>query len=503
MTGQAEGLSWQVKSIAAQTGDVGASNGWLALAMVLGTILVVTGFISVLGMALIYIERRVAAHFQCRVGPNRVGPFGLLQTVADTIKLLLKEDIVPTQADGLLHIVAPAISFAGMLLVLVALPMSPQLQVVDLNIGVVYVTAVSGLGVLGILLGGWSSNNKWSLLGAMRAGAQIISYEVSATLALLVVVVFAGTLQLSGIVLSQQEGWWIWRAHGSGIAAFIVFVIAGTAEINRTPFDLAEGESELTAGFHTEYSGLRFAFFFLSEFLNMFVLSAMAATLFLGGWMPLHIGHFAGFNQLMDLIPPGVWFATKTAAMIFVLMWFRWTFPRLRVDQLMRLEWKVLLPIGFVNLFLAAILVVTGLYFFPTDGIKMPASSVPGTLQMGGPGMAPGMGGMPPGMGGMPGGMGGMPGGMGGMPGGMGGMPGGMGGMPGGMGGMPGGMGGMPGGMGGMPGGAGGMPGGMGGMPGGMGGMPGGAGGMPGGAGGMPGGMGGMAPGSANQGGVR
>lgn len=362
-------MAWQVTTMADRTAAVLAEHPWIALGYVLGTIVAVTAFMTVLGLALIYAERKVAAHFQCRVGPTRVGKFGLLQTIADALKLLLKEDIVPRDADGVLHLIAPVLSFAGMLLVLIVLPMSPTLQVADVNIGVLYVGAVSGLGVLGILLGGWSSNNKWSLMGAMRAGAQIISYEVSATLALLVVVVFAGTLQLGGIVQSQADGWWIWRAHGSGLVAFVIFVVAGTAEINRTPFDLAEGESELTAGFHTEYSGLRFAFFFLSEFLNMFVLAAMASTLFLGGWMPLHIGHassgpLAVWNAAMDVIPPGLWFTLKTGGMIFLIMWFRWTFPRLRVDQLMRLEWKILLPVGFANLFVAATLVVTGLYFY-------------------------------------------------------------------------------------------------------------------------------------------
>ncbi len=357
-------MSWQVKTMAERTGDLLPGSPWTAVLYVLLTILAVTAFVTLCGLVLIYAERKVSAHFQCRLGPMRVGWHGLLQTIADTIKLLLKEDIVPRDADALLHILAPVLSFAGMLLVMIALPMSPSIQVADMNIGVLYVTAVSGLGVLGILLGGWSSNNKWSLLGAMRAGAQIISYEVSATLALLVVVLFAGTLQLSGIVQSQETGWWIWRAHGCGIVAFSIFMIAGTAEINRTPFDLAEGESELTAGFHTEYSGLRFSFFFLSEFLNMFVLAAMASTLFLGGWMPLHVGHFTVFNGIMDLLPPGLWFTLKTSAVIFLIMWFRWTFPRLRVDQLMRLEWKILLPIGFVNLFVSAACVVTGFYFF-------------------------------------------------------------------------------------------------------------------------------------------
>ena len=358
-------MAWQVNTVAQRTGDVLLSSPWMAALYVLATVLAVTAFVTLAGLVLIYAERKIAAHFQCRLGPMRVGWHGTLQSIADAVKLLMKEDTVPFDADGLLHILAPVLSFAGMLLVMIVLPMSPTLQVADMNIGVLYVTAVGGLGVLGILLGGWSSNNKWSLLGAMRAGAQIISYEVSATLALLVVVLFAGTLQLSGIVQSQDTGWWIWRAHGCGLVAFAIFVIAGTAEINRTPFDLAEGESELTAGFHTEYSGLRFSFFFLAEFLNMFVLAAMAATLFLGGWMPLHIGHLAGFNGVMDILPPGLWFTLKTSAMIFLIMWFRWTFPRLRVDQLMRLEWKVLLPVGFLNLFVAATLVVTGGYFFP------------------------------------------------------------------------------------------------------------------------------------------
>ncbi len=321
--------------------------------------------VTFLGLVLIYAERKIAARFQCRVGPMRVGYHGVLQTVADTLKLLAKEDIVPQRADRLLHALAPILSLLVPVLVLAVLPFSPGLQVIDLNIGVLFITAVSGFGVMGILLGGWASNNKWSMIGAMRAGAQIISYEVSATLALLVVVLFAGTLSLTGIVESQQEGWWIWRAHGVGLVAFVIFVIASTAEINRTPFDIPEGESELTAGFHTEYSGLRFSFFFLAEFINMFVVSALASTLFLGGWMPFHIGGWTEFNRVMDAIPPGLWFIGKSAFIVFVIMWFRWTFPRLRVDQLMHLEWKILLPVGFANLVTAAVVVLGELYFFP------------------------------------------------------------------------------------------------------------------------------------------
>jgi NADH-quinone oxidoreductase subunit H len=324
----------------------------------------VVGLVSALGMGLIYIERKVAGHMQARLGPMRVGPHGILQTLADTIKLMLKEDIIPARADKPMHLVAPILAMAATVLMLAIIPYSPNLQIMDLNIGVLYVTAVSGLGVMGILLGGWSSYNKWSLIGAMRAAAQIISYEVSATLALLVVVLFSGTLSLHGIVEHQAAGWWIWRAPGVGLVAFLIYLTASTAEINRTPFDIPEGESELTGGFHTEYSGLRFSFFFLAEFINMFVVSALAATLFLGGWMPLRIGEWAEFNNAMGLVPPAVWFLAKAGLVTFAIMWFRWTFPRLRVDQLMRLEWKILLPIGFANLAVAALAAFYGIYFF-------------------------------------------------------------------------------------------------------------------------------------------
>lgn len=357
-------LSIAVTSLSQQTG-LAYSESPVSGLFFGGVVLIgLVAFMSVMAMVLVYAERKVAAHFQCRLGPMRVGWHGTLQSIADALKLLLKEDIVPAAGDKFLHAFAPVICIGATLLALIALPFSSGLAVADMNIGVLYISAVSGLGVLGILLAGWSSNNKWSLLGAMRAGAQIISYELSATLALLVVVMLSGSLQISEIVNSQAAGWWIWRAPVVGLVAFVLFIVASTAEINRTPFDLAEGESELTAGFHTEYSGMRFAFFFLSEYINLFVVSAMAATLFLGGWMPFHIGQLEAFNGLMDLIPGGVWFTLKTSAMIFLIMWFRWTFPRLRVDQLMRLEWKVLLPIGFVNLLLAAAMTISGFYFF-------------------------------------------------------------------------------------------------------------------------------------------
>jgi NADH-quinone oxidoreductase subunit H len=361
----AQAGAFKTLSVAQRAQDSLREHPWIAVGYMLLALVAIGAMVAFLGVSLIYIERKVAGHFQCRLGPMRVGPHGILQTVADTIKLLLKEDIVPDQADKVMHLVAPFLSLSATVLILGVIPYGPLLQIADVNIGVLYVTAISGLGVMGVLLGGWSSNNKWSLVGGMRAAAQVISYEISATLAILVVVLFAGTLSLSGIVQSQEAGWWLWRAHGVGVLAFIIFLIASTAEITRTPFDIPEGESELTGGFHTEYSGLRFAFFFLAEFVNMFVASAIAATLFLGGWMPFFIGGWEGFNNVMAVIPPPVWFFGKTAFMIFVFMWFRWTFPRMRVDQMMHLEWKILLPVGFVNVIVAAVLVLTRFYFFP------------------------------------------------------------------------------------------------------------------------------------------
>ena len=357
--------AWGSMTLAQRASESATTNLWLTAGYFVLALVGVTVVLTLLGLVLIYLERKIAARFQCRLGPTRVGPYGIFQTVADTLKLLFKEDFVPPKADQALHLLAPALSLLVPLVLLALLPYSPRIQIADLNIGILFVTAIGGFGVMGVLIAGWSSNNKWSMIGAMRAGAQIISYEISATLALLVVVVFAGTMSLSGIVHSQQEGWWVWRGHFVGLIAFIIYIVASTAELNRTPFDIPEGESELTAGFHTEYSGLRFAFFFLAEFINMFTASALAATLFLGGWMPFHIGEWAAFNALMDMIPAGLWFLGKTSALIFLLMWFRWTFPRLRVDQLMHLEWKVLLPISLTNLLVAAVVELTNMYLFP------------------------------------------------------------------------------------------------------------------------------------------
>lgn len=356
--------TWETHTFADRANDaLQADSLFGALGHLILAVILALALVAGLGLVLIYAERKLAGHFQCRLGPMRVGWHGILQPFADGIKLFLKEDIVPKHADKLLHTGAPLLSILATILALAIIPISPSFQFINVNIGVVYFIAVTGIGVLGILIAGWSSNNKWSLLGAMRAGAQIISYELSAMLALLVIVLLAGSLKISDIVQSQADGWWIWKAHIVGITAFFLFLIASTAELNRIPFDLPEGESELTGGFHTEYSGLRFAFFFLAEFVNMFVASAMVVTLFFGGWMPFYIGDWTAFNQLMAMIPPAIWFTVKTAFFIFLLMWFRWTLPRLRIDQLMRLEWKVLLPIGFANLFVGAFIVLAGLHF--------------------------------------------------------------------------------------------------------------------------------------------
>jgi NADH-quinone oxidoreductase subunit H len=320
-------------------------------------------FYALLGLFLVYLERKVCAIMQNRVGPNRVGKWGLFQTIADLIKLLMKELIPINRADKFLFNLAPFIVIIASFLAIAALPFAKGLHVVDLNIGIFYLMAVSSLGVVGILLAGWSSNSKYSLIGAMRSGAQIVSYELSVGLALLTIVVFTGTLQLSEIVHSQANGWWIFKGHIPAFIAFVIFLIASTAEINRGPFDLAEAESELTAGFHTEYSGIRFAFFFLAEYMNMFIVSAIAATVFLGGWMPLHIGNLNGFNHIMDFIPPVVWFFLKTFVVIYIIMWFKWTFPRLRIDQLLTLEWKYLLPLNLINITLVAFIVLMGWYF--------------------------------------------------------------------------------------------------------------------------------------------
>lgn len=320
-------------------------------------------FYALVGLFLVYAERKVCAFMQNRLGPNRVGPFGIFQTIADLIKLLLVELIPIKKADKFLFNLAPFIVIIASFMAIAAIPFANGLHAIDLNIGVLYVIAVSAMGVIGILLAGWSSNNKYSLIGAMRSGAQIVSYELSVGLALITIVILAGTMQFSEIVEAQRTGWFIFKGHIPAFIAFIIFLISSTAETNRGPFDLAEAESELTAGYHTEYSGIKFAFFFLAEYMNMFIVASIAATVFLGGWMPFHVGHWDGFNNVMDYIPPFIWYIGKTFFVIFLMMWFKWTFPRLRIDQLLTLEWKYLLPINLVNVLVMAFVVLMGWHF--------------------------------------------------------------------------------------------------------------------------------------------
>ena len=339
------------------------SPGWaVAIEMILIGIAILT-FYAIVGLFLVYAERKVCALMQNRLGPNRGGPGGMFQTVADLVKLLFVELVPIKNADRALFNLAPFVVIIASFMAIGAIPFAKGLHAVDLNIGVFYLMAISSMGVIGVLLAGWASNNKYSLIGAMRSGAQIVSYELSVGLALVTMVVLAGTMQLSEIIEGQRWGWFIFKGHIPAVIAFVIYIISGTAETNRGPFDLAEAESELTAGYHTEYSGIKFAFFFLAEYINMFIVAAIAATIFFGGWMPLHVFGWDGFNAVMDFIPPIVWFLTKTFFIVFLMMWLKWTFPRLRIDQLLTLEWKYLLPINIFNLLLMAFLVLTGLHW--------------------------------------------------------------------------------------------------------------------------------------------
>ena len=329
----------------------------------LAVVLFAITLFALLGLSLVLMERKVAAYMQIRLGPNRVGPKGMFQTVADTVKLLFKESLTPDSADKFLFNLAPYIVMVSAMLLLAPIAFAKGVQIWDINIGVLYISSISSLAVIGILMAGWSSSNKYSLLGAMRSGAQIVSYELSAGLSIISIVILTGSLSVHDIIQSQQNGWWIFKGHIPIIISFIIFIIAITAETNRAPFDMAEAESELTAGFHTEYSGMKFALFFLAEYINIFIGCALAVTLFLGGWMPFHLGNWEAFNHVMNYIPSSLWFFSKTILLIFGIMWFRWTFPRLRIDQLLNLEWKYLLPISMVNLLLVTLMAIMGWHF--------------------------------------------------------------------------------------------------------------------------------------------
>ena len=319
---------------------------------------------ALIAIVLIFMERKVCAYFQCRIGPVRVGPWGTLQVFADVLKMLIKEIFTVDKADKFLYFLAPFLVIAASVGTFSFLPWNKGMHVLDFNVGVFLLTAISSIGVLGIFLAGWGSNNKYSVVSAMSGAVQMISYEMSLCLCLICVVIMTGSMQLSEIV-TAQTGPWKWliiQGHVPAILAFLAFLVAGNAEANRGPFDLAEAESELTAGYHTEYSGMGFGFYYLAEYLNLFVISGIASGLFLGGWAPLNIG-IEAFDNLMNLIPGFIWFFGKTFFVVWLLMWVRWTFPRLRVDQILKLEWKYIMPFMLCVLVLTSVCVALGLTF--------------------------------------------------------------------------------------------------------------------------------------------
>ncbi len=308
---------------------------------------------------MVLLERKVIAWVQSRLGPMRVGPYGALQPIADAIKLMTKEDITPTRADRWVFTASPIIVMVPALIVFAVIPFGPEVElfgrsvplyITDINVGLLYIVSVASLGVYGIILAGWASNSKYPLLSSLRASAQLISYEVAVTMTLVSMILMAGTLSMVGIVESQREAG-LWFAFVQPVA-FVIFFIGALAETNRAPFDMPEAEQELTGGFHTEYSGMRFALFFLAEYANMIVISCVATTLFLGGWLrPFPSVEALSF---LDLVPAWIWFLFKTFVFLYIFLWIRATLPRYRYDQLMRLGWKVLIPIAIGNV------VVTG-----------------------------------------------------------------------------------------------------------------------------------------------
>jgi len=337
---------------------------WLVLIKVVA----VFAFLVLLTLFTIWFERRVVGRMQHRPGPNRVGPFGLLQSLADGLKLAFKEDIRPVLADKWVYFLAPVISAVPAFLAFSVIPLGPEvsifgertlLQLADLEVGVLVVLAAASIGVYGIVLSGWSSGSPYPLLGSLRSAAQVISYEIAMGLAIVAVVLFARSLSTVEIVAAQQGGWFIWILPVS----FLVYTISMVGETNRAPFDLPEAESELVGGFHTEYSSLKFALFFLAEYINMVTVSALATTMFLGGWMaPWPLSLWAGANSGWW---PFLWFTAKTLGFLFVFVWLRGTLPRLRYDQFMRLGWKWLVPISLLWI----VLVATVRAFKNTQGV--------------------------------------------------------------------------------------------------------------------------------------
>lgn len=322
-----------------QWSEASSLTGLNGLAMLIGTVIVLAIALGVVTYT-IYVQRKILGWMQGRIGPNRVGPLGLLQTVADVLKLLIKEDLVPESADRGLFLLAPILAFVPSFMVLAIIPFSrAHVFTANLSIGVLFYIAFSAITIHGVMLGGWASNNKYALIGGMRSAAQMLSYEVPLGMSLVGVVLMAGSLNLNDIVTAQHNSWWYVVPQFLG---FCIFLVASTAELNRTPFDLPEAESELIAGYHIEYSGFRFAFFYLTEYVYLFAMAGLCATLFLGGWSG-------------PLLPGWLWFAIKVFAYIFFQFWVQNTMPRIRVDQLMSFSWKILLPASLFNLVLTAV----------------------------------------------------------------------------------------------------------------------------------------------------
>ncbi len=321
----------------------------LKILLIIVPLMVAVGYLT-------FVERKVIGYMQDRVGPNRVGPFGLLQPLADGLKLLCKEMIVPTQSNGWLYRLAPIITFMPALAAWAVIPFGPNMTLANVNAGLLYLFAMSSLGIYGIIIAGWASNSKYAFYGALRASAQMISYELAMGFALIGVVMAAGSADLNDIIMAQSGGIWHWFFIPL-FPLFIVFWIAGVAETNRAPFDVVEGESEIVAGHHVEYSGMRFALFFLAEYANMILISALIATFFMGGWLSPVQG-IPGLQDGLAWVPGIVWLFLKMSVFIFVYLWIRATFPRYRYDQIMRLGWKVFLPITLIWLVVVALLVM-------------------------------------------------------------------------------------------------------------------------------------------------
>lgn len=334
-------------------GGLGIGEPLLTVLTFLILACVMFGVLSLLALILVYLERKFAGHIQQRPGPMRNGWHGWYQTIMDAIKLLQKEDVRVDTRDKVVFFWAPIVCFVAAFLAYVVMPFGDGLIVADLNIGILYIISVTTFTIISLLMAGWGSNNKYALLGGMRSAAQVVSYEVPMVLSILTVILFSGSLSMVEIADSQAGNgifnWFIFRLP-VGIVAFATYITAATAEANRTPFDIPEAEQELVAGYNVEYSGMKFAMFFLAEFVNLFTVSAIATTLFLGGWHG-------------PILPGWLWFFIKTFAMIILLMMFRWTYPRLRVDQLMEFAWKFLVPLTFINLIIAGWFKYAGWYW--------------------------------------------------------------------------------------------------------------------------------------------